>query len=200
MSDPILSVIAPATSYDLTTLEAVRVGLGVTDNSEDDALARLISQASGRISEYCNRVFAQETVSDTFYLTRRVDELRLNRYPAAISSIVENGETLVSTAWVARESGLIGRLSNDVPTCWPLGKIVVNYVSGYALDDVPDDIQRATIMLVNQYRYSGSRDPQIRSESVEGIGSSSYFDGADDGGLAPEVRGILDDHCKPAGC
>lgn len=91
------------------------------------------------------------------------------------------------------------RLSDDVPACWGTSKIVVQYIAGYALDDVPDDIQRAVIMLVSQYRYSAERDPQLRSEATEGAGSSSYFDGLENSGLSPEVLGALSKHRKPAG-
>ena len=74
------------------------------------------------------------------------------------------------------------------------------HVAGYALlTDLPYGIERACIALVNQYRYSAERDPQLRSDAVEGIGSSSFFDGLDASGLSPEVLGLLKDHRKPAG-
>ena len=197
-----LTVTTPATTYDLTVVETVRAELGITDRAEDENLARWITQASRIIAEYCNRVFARETVSETFRLATRNGDLLLSRYPVvSIASVIDNGETLAETDYeFASATGVLTRLSDDTPTCWPLGKIVVTYTAGYSLlGDLPYGIERAAILLVNQYRYAAERDPQLRSEQTEGVGSSSYFDGLEAGGLSPEVRGLLKDHRKPAG-
>jgi hypothetical protein len=197
-----LTITTPAQSFDLTVLDTVRAELRITDRAEDENLARWIRQASGVVAEYCNRVFARETVSETFRLATRESDLLLSRYPVvSIASVVENGETLTATdCEVKCENGVLTRLRDDSPTCWPPGKIVVTYTAGYVLlTDLPYGIERAAILLVNQYRYAAERDPQLRSESTEGAGSSSYFDGLEAGGMSPEVRGLLAEHRKPAG-
>jgi uncharacterized phiE125 gp8 family phage protein len=197
-----LTVTTPASSFDLTVLATVKDDLGITDRSEDDNLARWIKQASDAISKHCNRVFVQETVSETFWLKCRDDGLLLARYPvSSIASVVENDTTLDASDYeVAAESGVLKRLRNDREWCWPAGKIVVAYTAGYALvTDLPDGIERAAIALVNQYRYSADRDPQLRSEQTEGAGSSSYFDGLESSGLSPEILGLLSKHRKPSG-
>ncbi len=198
-----LIVTTPAASFDLTTLETVRSEFGVTDHSEDENLSRWIRQASDVISKYCNRVFAQETVEETFRRATRSDDILLSRYPvSSIVSVVENDVTLAAADYEVRaESGLLTKLSNDEPACWSAGKIVVTYTAGFVLlTDLPFGIERACIVLVNQYRQSATRDPQLRSEAIEGISSAGYFDGLDAaGGLPPEVLGLLKDHRKPAG-
>ena len=187
-----LAVTVPAESYDLVLIDDVRDALGITDSSEDENLARWISQASGAVAKHLNRVLAQETVAETFRLSTVAEALLLTRYPvAAILSVTEFDTALVSTDYeLHAASGVLTRLSDDELICWS---------SGFALDDVPDEIARAVIMLVSQYRFSGERDPQLRSETTDGAGSSSYFDGQEIGGMSPEVRGLLADHRKPAG-
>jgi hypothetical protein len=197
-----LTVVATATSYDLTVIETVRAELGIADRSEDENLARWVTQASHVIAEYCNRTFARETVSETFRLASRNSDLLLSRYPVVlIASVVENGETLAASDYeIASESGLLTRLRDDTPTCWPPGKIVIEYAAGYTLlGDLPYGIERAAILLVNQYRFAAERDPQLRSETTDGAGSSSYFDGLEESGLSPEIRGLLAEYRKPAG-
>ena len=197
-----LTIVTPAQSYDLTVLDTVRAELGITDRAEDENLARWITQASDVVASYCNRVFARETIAETFRLATRESDLLLSRYPVqSIASVDENDETLAATDYeVKPENGVLTRLRDDSPTCWPPGKIVVTYTAGYLLlGDLPYGIERAAILLVNQYRYAAERDPQLRSEQTEGAGSSSYFDGLEAGGLSPEVRGLLAEHRKPAG-
>ena len=199
-----LTVTTPADSFDLTLLATVKAELGITDRAEDENLARWITQASDTIAKHCNRVFALETVSETFRLKCREDGLLLTRFPvSAITSVVENDTTLEATDYeLARDGGggVLNRLRFDREWTWPIGKIVVTYTAGYALvSDLPDGIERAAIVLVNQYRYSAERDPQLRGENTEGAGSSSYFDGLESSGLSPEILGLLSKHRKPSG-
>lgn len=198
-----LTVTTPADDYDLTLLATVKAELGITDRAEDANLARWIRQASDTIAKHCNRVFAEETVSETFRLKCREDGLLLTRFPVtAITSVVENDITLEAGDYeLARDGGgVLNRLRFDREWTWPIGKIVVTYTAGYALvSDLPDGIERAAIVLVNQYRYSAERDPQLRGETTEGAGSSSYFDGLESSGLSPEVLGLLSKHRKPSG-
>lgn len=55
----------PADSQDLTILDNVKLELGLTTTAEDTAIEMWIDQASGVVSDYCNRVFGQETVLET---------------------------------------------------------------------------------------------------------------------------------------
>lgn len=199
-----LTIVTPARTYDLTVLVTVKAELGITDRSEDENLTRWIHQASNSISRYCNRVFAQETVSETFRLKCREEGLLLARFPVtAIASVVENDTALTASDYeLARAggAGVLNRLRFDREWTWPIGKIVVTYTAGYGtLTDLPYEIEIAAIALVKQYRYAAERDPQLRSEQTEGAGSSSYFDGLESSGLSPEVLGLLSKHRKPSG-
>jgi hypothetical protein len=193
-----LTVTTPAESYDLTLLATVKSELGITDRSEDEKLARWITQASGEVSKRLNRVFAEETVSETFRLTCRQDGLLLSRFPvSAIASIVENDSTLETTDYeLVTQTGELNRLRDDRGWHWPRGKIVVTYTAGYAaISDLPEGVERLAIIFVNQYRYSAPRDPMLRSETTDGAGSSSYFDA----GSSPEAENLIEKLRKPAG-
>ena len=197
-----LTIVTPAVSYDLTVIQTVRAELGISNNSEDENLRRWIKQASAVIANYCNRVFAEETVAETFRLTTGQESLLLSRYPVVSIVSVTEYDTVLDPAdyEVSAASGVLTRLSNDAPACWSAGKIMVTYVAGYALlTDLPYGIEAAAIALVKQMRFAAQRDPQIRSESGDGLGSSSFFDGLENGGLSPEVRGLLAEYRKPAG-
>lgn len=199
-----LTIITAANSFDLTLLATVKAELGITDRSEDENLQRWIRQASDAISKYCNRVFAQETVSETFRLKCREEGLLLKRFPVTqIVSVVENDTTLTASDYELASdggAGVLNRLRFDREWTWPIGKIVVTYKAGYAtVTDLPYEIESAAIALVRQYRFAAERDPQLRSEQTEGAGSSSYFDGLESSGLSPEVLGALCKHRRPAG-
>lgn len=199
-----LTVTTPAATYDLTVLATVKAELGITDRAEDPNLTRWIKQASESIAKYCNRVFAAETLTETFRLKSREDGLLLSRFPAtAITSVVENDTTLAATDYELASDGgggVLNRLRYERDWQWPIGKVVVVYTAGYALvTDLPYGVERAAILLVNQYRYAATRDPLLRSEATEGAGSSSYFDSILNAGLAPEVEGLLSKLRKPAG-
>jgi hypothetical protein len=62
----ITTVVTPASSHDLTTLDAVKDELPISGNGSDAILGRYISGASQAVEQYCNRVFVVETVSDQF--------------------------------------------------------------------------------------------------------------------------------------
>jgi Phage gp6-like head-tail connector protein len=192
-----LTVTTPANNYDLTLLATVKAQLGITDRSEDENLARWISEASGEVSKRLNRVFAKETVSETLRFTSRHHGILLSRFPVCeIVSVVENDAALAETDYeINPETGELNRLRNDCIWHWPVGKIVIAYTAGYAaVRDLPDGVERLTLIFVNQFRYAATRDPLLRSETTEGAGSSSYFDA----GSSPEAENLISRLRKPA--
>jgi hypothetical protein len=194
----VLSVVTPAATRDLIRLEDVRAALSITDRAEDEQLAQWISQASGAIERFCGRVYAKETVQQT----ERINEyselgIILDRTDINdIVSVSEIGNVLTSEDYEL-DGRMLYRLSADERVAWAVGKVVIVYMAGFSIDDVPEHIRRAVIVTVNHYRLGTDRDPQLRSESTDGAGSSSYFDGLDEYGLSPEVRGLLKEERRP---
>jgi hypothetical protein len=196
-----LTVTAAAPNYDLTLLATVKSELGIVSRDEDENLARWITRASKAISKHCHRVFLQETVVETIRLRGPAEDLLLDRYPIGdITSIVECDVSLTADDYeVNAESGMVTRLRGGNPTCWACGRIVVTYTGGYERTDLPEDVEGAAIALVKQYRFAAERDPQIRSEQIEGAGAQSYFDGQESRGMSPEIAGMLSMYVKPIG-
>ena len=189
-----LTVTTPATAtpagteYDLITVATARAALGILDQTEDATLQGFVSRASGVIAGYCKRVFAVETVTETFRLDRLQEDLLLSRYPViAVASIVENGNTLtVDTDYeVDAAKGIVTRLYSDRAAWWPMCKVTVVYSSGY--ETKPGNLQQACVELVKSYYLSADRDPMVRSEATEAIGSTSYYSET----LPPNVIGLL---------
>jgi hypothetical protein len=196
-----LSVTEANTDRDLTLLASVKAEMGITDRASDELIARYITQASDIVAKYCNRVFAIETVTDTFRVRSGAQGLTLSRYPVTeIVSIVEGSTTLTADLYeIDLECGILERLQSDCIIRWPAGKTVVTYKSGFTLPNgLPDGIERATVLLVKQYLNAGDRDPTVRSETVEGAGSTDYFSNAGLD-LPTEVEGLLKPHVKPNG-
>lgn len=188
-----MEIVNANTDRDLTTLTAVKAELGDAGVS-DDQLQRFITQASNVIAGYCNRVFAIETVRETFRFNLSVADVMLARYPITeVVSIVEGETTLTADDYELNPAtGIIHRLSpSGAIWRWRQGKIVVTYKAGFVLPgDLPEGIERACITLVKNYVASGDRDPMVRSESSDGVGSTDYFSGAG-AGLPPEVEGLI---------
>jgi hypothetical protein len=198
------------TNRDLTTLATVKDELGVTDNTIDTKLGRYINQASGMIAEYCNRVFAIETVTETMRNGPRrsyslsnpwhgqQQSLILQRYPViSIVSLAENDILLDPSAYeVDAANGEIQRLDNSQYSLWSASKITITYSAGFTLPTgLPSGIERACIMLVKQFAASGDRDPMVQSERSDGVGSTQFFN-ASGTGLPPEVEGLISIHRK----
>lgn len=209
-----LTIITPATNTALATRAYVKSELGITDSSEDARIDAYIRQASDAIVGAINVDLAEATVEETFRRIRRGiicgtrgsftdHKLTLARMPvASISSVVEDGATLDPSEYELESAdfGLLLRLRDGFLSTWSASTIVVTYTAGYDLpNSAPALLQRACALLVSQYRANAKRDLTIRSESGDGLGSTSYFDGAGDrGGLSPEVSGILQQFQIPA--
>src|SRR5262245_32199460 len=102
-----VTVLEPADSYDLTTVENVKHYFGVpimTDDPNDARLQALITLQSKVIADYCDRVFAKEKVSEKIYVTQTlstgdattVTNVPLHRWPViSIESATRDGTSLV---------------------------------------------------------------------------------------------------------
>lgn len=189
-----LKLLTPAANRDLTSLAAVKSELGIVDGNEDLNLARWITAASAVIENHCRRVFAEQTYEETFYSAAYVPELTLAQYPVSeVTSIVENGVTLgESDAEANPDSGILTRIVGDRPAYWACGKIVVTYIAGFAVDDLPAAIGQAAIRLVAMFRSGANRDPLVKGVSIPGVMETSYWvGGLGDAGLPPDVLALL---------
>jgi hypothetical protein len=189
-----LTVTDEADTYDLVSINDARLAAGASPSLQD-----WVTRASDVISRHCNRVFRLETVSEQFRLDKMQPELLLARYPnVIITSIVEGSITLDPADYeVDPDTGVVIRLTNDRPCHWSRCKITVVYSAGYEeFEDVPPALQRACLELVKAYFDADDRDPRLRSDTVEGLGTTTYYNAGDIEHLSPEVHGLLNQFKK----
>jgi hypothetical protein len=171
-----ITIITPPTTNMLTVTATAARELAISDATA--GLQELIGQASDVCARYCGRPegFGRATVRQT---ERNVNLpcIILDRDIApSITSVVEDGTTLAATDWEL-DGSLLYRLSGDYRIQWRATVLQVTYAAGYTLlTDLPQDIERACLIVLQAIHSSRGRDPHIRSESADGVGSVSYLD------------------------
>ncbi len=180
--------------FDLTTLAIAKAELGINTTGEDDLIEARITRSSKMIADFCNRVFALQSVIETFHTPfggMRACErpLALSRYPVVSLDTVEadGSEADPSTYEIDVETGLLWR-ANGQP--WS-GKIVATYSGGYDLpDDAPAGLERACIELLRDMRLQ--RDSSIRSIEYEGRSVTFATSSQTDEGLPLSIKNLIE--------
>lgn len=203
-----LAVVTPAECFDLTVLATVKAELGIPESntSQDAILATLIRQASSAVSAFCDTVFAEETVTETFWADSAweyINAFPLSRSPvSSISSVVVDGSTLDSSQYRLGANGTLYKINGAITCRWFMMQLAsITYTAGYALlDGLPQGIERATLMLIKEYRSGIGRDPRIRSEEIPGVRSVTYWVGStgEAGELPPDVIALLQPYRRMA--
>jgi uncharacterized phiE125 gp8 family phage protein len=199
--DSIVTVITPPTATRLATLAALKAELSIPagDPSSDVALEGLLGQASAAITRWCGLSMARQQLREAFRLWRPVEVLVLSRGPvSSIAAVTESASALAEADWeVDPGAGLLWRLSGGERCRWSACRIVVDYWVGWRLpeqegSDLPPEIERACILAAASMWHARGRDPLLRSETTEGVGSTSFLDprgGIE--GLPPQAAGLL---------
>lgn len=218
----ILTVVTPASSYDLTTLAVVKDELGITDTNADATLTRWIAESSERIRAYTERDWGLETVTELFRMNNRetffgghphhvgLHGLRLARWPITeITSLVEDDiYTLVQGVdfEIDANAGLVYRLFNggmpggELRWHWRHRKVLVSYSGGYSLPEysgghgsAPLRLQQACLALIKGRWGGRTRDPSLRSFIIPGVIEKSYWSPTvGENQMPPDVASVLD--------
>jgi len=189
-----LEIITPAASHDLTVLDTARAELGGAAGTTDAEVLALIGQASAACARACNRAtFARERVRQTEAGCAAPSPLVLARDLApSIVSVADSGATLTTDDYMVAD-GLLWRQPYAWRTAWGCGPVVVEYDAGFELlAGLPEDIERACLLVLRAWFFGRGRDPTIRSMSSEGIGMTQFAaasGGAE--GLPPEAMALL---------
>jgi hypothetical protein len=194
------TVTTPAENLSLLTAEELRAAVGVTDNSQDDALTTLGLRLSASIAKQCGiasdgenpPTLLSEICTEMFRPSRHQQDLVLARRPlTSITSVTENGTVLDATGYEIRKgSGLLTRLSGDRFSCFPCGKITVVYAAGYAT--APDDLKLAASKLAAALYSETARDPNLKRVDVVDVEEREYWVGPkDDPLLSEEISDLL---------
>lgn len=149
----------------LTTLDRIRMYMGITDNADDAVLQMLGDAVSARIERYCNREFNRQTYTETIE-AHQAEELMLSQYPlVAVTSVMgDNGPV---TDYVIHPTGTLRR-----PGGWD-GTYTVTYSAGY--DDIPLDLELACLLLVS-YTYNLRGSEHLKTEITGPLRSDFWAD------------------------
>ena len=189
------TIITPADSYDLVTLDDLKSDLSIVGTGDDEYLARAISKASLAAARYCDRTLVAETVEDRFDLGwSSPSTLSLSHFPVIdLQTVSQDGAALVADVdyWLDASSGGLTRIGCG----WGGATILVRYEGGY--EDIPLDLQGAATDIVKALQFNRTRDPLLRSENIlSGLYAYTLFDGSSgaSAGTAMQVRSTLDSY------
>ncbi|MDQ1081442.1 hypothetical protein [Pseudoroseomonas cervicalis] len=193
-----LTVITPAERTRLTTVKTAQAHLQIDGDPDEFYLGELIDAASAIVVGWCCRSFARETVRQTFRGTLG-DCLVLERLPVATDVTVSvDGRAIEAEAFeIEPGTGLLYALSGFRRCAWQGSFASVTYTGGYFLPgaqnrNLPRDVEQACLVTIGALHAARGRDPLLRSESTEDVGSASWLDPrAGMEALPPQAAGML---------
>lgn len=195
------TVTSPAASRDLLTIEDIRQAIPGASAEDDETVEAIGLAVADLVSRACRvpgdgiRVptLLSETIVQTFRLKSEQRALYLaRRFVSSVASVVVDGVTLAADDYeVEASTGILTRLEDDDPVCWGCGKVVVTFEAGF--EDVPGDLRLAAQAALREQWSAFHRDPLLRSESIDGIGTFTYWvnTGAGGTGGAPVSDMVL---------
>ena len=186
MADVWVKVLTPADSYALLTLDELKsiINVPLSDTSEDAQLQMWIDQYSDVVATMCNRVFAYETVAETWRSESPPFDrstLFLTRYPVADVDLttVESprGSTLDPASYEVENTS--GKLRIEGAWTEP---VTVTYSGGYHLpDEAPPALKAATGLLIQAARLQARLNSTQRRpiDRASGHARAVFRSGAD---------------------
>jgi len=174
MADITIKVITPADNYDLASLDEMKTMLGIAAGStdQDAQLALWITQYSDVIATLCNRVFAYETLTETWrgdlppYDTQN-GRVFLTHYPVKdedLTLATGSGSTIDPASYELENRS--GKLQFFGSWAEP---IRITYSGGYNLpDEAPAALKQALAILVGEARV------YVQRQLTSGIRSISH--------------------------
>lgn len=165
MADRIVTVLTPATTFDLMTLSEAKMLMGVapTDTTQDTSIQFFIDINSQVISRLCNRIFAREEVREEWRELNGGTRIFPSHWPIQSGDIetVESpmGTVLDPSAYeLEEESGKIELIdpASGYAGAWA-EPVVVTYWGGYILPtETPLPLKQACTVLNIQSKLLAS--------------------------------------------
>lgn len=181
----------------LATLSALKAMLGITDNANDAALTVALKTATATVESYCGRTFARGTLTEALDC-RNGDRPVLSRYPVvSLTSVTMGGVAQTLGDYEVTPAGVLSLSSETGPLPLAASYFRVAYTGGYILpgspgEDLPLDIQQAVLITAAATHLAGARDPMLRSQTADGVGSESYVANNDMAGMPPQAAALLE--------
>jgi len=173
MADVTIKIIEPATNFDLMTVEELKISLGVSDASQDAQLEDYIDRYSDVISVMCNRVFARETVRETWRCVGSEcpgTRIFLSHWPIKEEDVVAVetpiGNFLDPLAFEVEErSGKVELVGSAVT------EMRVTYIGGFNLpEEAPEALKQACVLMIQHAKQVA------QMAATSGIRSLSHKD------------------------
>ena len=191
-------VVAPAVDRTLVTLADLREQLRVkpNDTAADAWMTKVIARCSRQAERYCNRIFVQQTYSDTFRGGASADSgepLILSQAPidpTTLTITLDAAAPLPADYGLDQYAGLAYRLTQ--PMLWTsTTSLLVQYTAGW--NPIPDDVQQAVLDLCVGENSGRGRDPMLRATESPGLGRQEYWVGGLPGGatIPQDIAGLL---------
>lgn len=198
-ADPLPFVALPDFKAALSIAEA--------DTSQDTVLLPMLLAASAAVQSYIGRQITIADWSDRIRIApgdRRLSLLLGVQPLLSITSVLRDGQALSEPADGWDFDPLCGILyPSDGPWWWP-GRYSVTYRAGWVVPDMSDaddnalpvtlpaDIRQAVLTAARAFYSARDRDPLLKSESEQGVGSTSWATpDAVSGGLPADAAAML---------
>lgn len=179
-----IEVITPAVDNYLTSVDKLKLILGISDNSQDSLLEEMIKQASDLIETYTGRVFAEEEVVESLP-GKGTPDILLSRTPIINVTSVKF-DTTETPGWVIldKDAGIIQRRDGWLNTNLSWATISPHessyyenrwhftYTGGYKLPsagaqrNLPYDLERACIEISKTYHEQAQMDGTLESYKI----------------------------------
>lgn len=201
-----VQISAPAALQPLALLDDLKADLSISDNTQDTELTRLLLEASANSLKFIGRPLMQAEWQDTFMVRPGVahDVLCLGRYPLVSIQSFCVGDLSFTLEQIKDlpfdpDAAMVYPPDARMPG-WMPGIYTIQYTAGYVAPGtenagsnvVPPDIQEAIRLSVAATWYAKGRDPNLKSESEQGVGSTSWnVPSAGSGGMPQPAVDIL---------
>ena len=201
----------------LASLADLKADLGITDVHSDTDLQRYLLDATETVLTFIGRPLLSQTWQDQIFVRPfpRTLSLLLGVYPVhKVIAVTRNGTALeqdtINDLVIDDDCGELYRPDVTQPF-WPAGRYIVTYEAGYSppvtLNDgtvQPGNFPGAICLAVRRVAaasyYAQGRDPTLKSENEQGVGSTSWaVPDPSLGGLTPEAAGLVQ-RFRSTGC
>lgn len=169
-----LTVTTAAADLQLLTIGEMRDAAGVADSSQDAKLSALGLRIAADIATECNIAIGaggaptlrRETLTEVWRGVYADELLLARRHEVTIASVVEDGTTVDAADYlVDPQTGILTRLSDDLPTGWCAEKVTIVYAAGF--DTIPGDLKDAALEIFRSAWLSRSRDPLVKGRETD---------------------------------